>query len=155
MTAPTDPIEAVAEVLHDMACRDNPGHADWTGCTTSGPCYTEAAELTAAGVGFVAEAERERDEAQEHIARWLIDHPPLSTAERVERGSTGDLSVDMMRYASRLQDRAERAEAALAAEALRHAADDVEDECTRSRTACFCGSAGWLRDRADRIGGES
>lgn len=58
-------------------------------------------------------AERERDEAQEHIARWLDENPPLSTTERVQRGSTGDLSFDMMRYAKRMKARAEKAEAAL------------------------------------------
>jgi hypothetical protein len=39
------------------------------------------------------------------------------------------------------------------AEALRDAADEVQDECLASSTACFCGSADWLRDRADRIAG--
>lgn len=39
------------------------------------------------------------------------------------------------------------------AAALREAADEVEDECLQSRCACFCGSAGWLRDHADHDGG--
>jgi hypothetical protein len=34
-------------------------------------------------------------------------------------------------------------------QALAEAADAVEDECTHSRTACFCGSADWLRKRAE------
>lgn len=48
-------------------------------------------------------ARAERDEAHEHIARWLSDHPPLSTTERVESGLTGDLATDMARYAGRLK----------------------------------------------------
>lgn len=38
-------LAEVAEVLHDEACRNNPGHASWTGCATSGPCRVDAAAL--------------------------------------------------------------------------------------------------------------
>ena len=34
------------------------------------------------------------------------------------------------------------------ADALRDAADAVEDECRTSSARCFCGSAAWLRERA-------
>ena len=42
-------------------------------------------------------------------------------------------------------------EAAARAEALREAADAVQEECRSRREPCFCGSANWLRDRADSI----
>lgn len=78
-------------------------------------------------------AELEREEAQEHIARWLDEHPPLTTTERVRRGSTGDLSVDMMRYAERMKARAEQAEAAL--KALRAKTGTCEGD---GEARCFC-----------------
>ena len=34
---------------------------------------------------------------------------------------------------------------------LREAADTVEDECAADRVTCYCSSADWLRQRADRI----
>ena len=42
-------------------------------------------------------------------------------------------------------------EAAARAEALREAADVVEEECAADSVTCYCSSAGWLRDRAARI----
>lgn len=72
-----------------------------------------ALEELDAALKELAEVKAERDEAQEHIARWLGQNPPLSTTERVASGLTGDLSVDMMRYAERMKSRAEKAVAAL------------------------------------------
>lgn len=68
---------------------------------------------------LMAEAERERDGAQEHIARWLADNAPEPDGHAGTL--TGDLAVDMAAYAGRLKERAEAAEARATAaeEALR------------------------------------
>lgn len=44
-TALTDEAVLLAEALHEMACEDNPGHADWSECATTGPCRDEGERL--------------------------------------------------------------------------------------------------------------
>lgn len=56
-----------AQVLHEMAVEDNPGHADWVDCATSGPCRDE-------GERFASLAQRgAADQATLAAVRALAD----------------------------------------------------------------------------------
>lgn len=63
-------------------------------------------------------------------------------------GGATDLTADRTKALDAVREQAK-------AEALRQAADAVEDECRGQSGACFCGSSDWLRAHADRIGGQS
>jgi hypothetical protein len=94
---------------------------------------------TCAG-GVLAKRDRERDAQRDAAAE--------------QRGREDNADHHGMCYVHGSESLAARL-ADAKAEALREAADEVQDECRRSSSSpCFCGSADWLRDRASRIDGE-
>lgn len=88
-------------------------------------------------------AERERDEAQEHVAYHLRDYALNSEP-------TGDLAVDMARFAGRLRVRAEAAEQRLAA--VRALADEWEADYPSDLAACDYAPDKWWRDLRAALG---
>lgn len=91
------------------------------------------------------EAERQRDEAQEHVAYHLRDFVPGDDDQ-----VTGDLAVDMTRYADRMKARADKAE---------QERDEAEEQTNRivrqcneadSRAACAEARVAELEAERDR-----
>lgn len=85
----------------------------------------------------------------EVLADWMLQHADKAFPWP---GELEELMADDLARAILASDWLAEHDAELEARVLREAADAVSDECTHLQVACFCGSADWLRERADRIG---